>query len=309
MMSSLEQAYTQAVEKASASVVSIGSAKGMQGPAFRPWWRRGIGAGVILDGEGHVLTNHHVVDGAERLLVTFPDGTVQGGTVVGADEETDVAVVRVEAKGHQPAEFADSSAVKLGQPVFALGNPLGLSGGPSVTSGVISSLSRSLAFAGNGHRMIQTDAAVNPGNSGGPLVNLEGKVVGILTATIPHAEGIGFALPANEARAVALQLLEHGRVERAWLGIAGVDGNSPQAAYYGVRTPGVFVADVTPRSPAAGSGLLPGDVLTALDGTPLTGLGDLVQRLAGKKTGERVTVDLQRGGKPFRVLTDLAARP
>jgi len=122
MMSSLEQAYTQAVEKASASVVSIGSAKGMRGPSFRPWWRRGIGAGVILDGEGHVLTNHHVVDGAERLLVTFPDGTVQGGTVVGGDEETDVAVVRVPANGHTAAEFADSNAVKLGQPVFALGN-------------------------------------------------------------------------------------------------------------------------------------------------------------------------------------------
>ena len=142
MMSSLEEAYTQAVEKASASVVSIGSAKGMGGPAFRPWWRRGIGAGVILDGEGHVLTNHHVVDDAERLLVTFPDGTVQGGTVVGGDEETDVAVVRVGANGHRAAEFADSDAVKLGQPVLALGNPLGLSGGPTVTSGVVSSLSR-----------------------------------------------------------------------------------------------------------------------------------------------------------------------
>ena len=310
MMSSLEQAFTQAVEKASASVVSIGSAKGMGGPAFRPWWRRGIGAGVILDGEGHVLTNHHVVDDAERLLVTFPDGTVQGGTVVGGDEETDVAVVRVGANGHRAAEFGDSDAVKLGQPVLALGNPLGLSGGPTVTSGVVSSLSRSLAFVGNGQRMIQTDAAVNQGSSGGPLVNLEGRVLGILTATIPHAEGIGFALPANEVRAVAAQLLEHGRVERVWLGIAGIDAGSRAAAYYGLQaSSGVFVGDVNPGSPAQQAGLQVGDLILGIEGRNLGRITDLQGDLRGRKAGDVVDLQVRRGAQTRSVKASLAQRP
>jgi len=310
MISSMEQAYTQAVEKASASVVSIGSAKALRGPPFRPWWRRGIGAGVVLDGEGHILTNHHVIDDAQQLLVTFPDGTVNGGSVVGGDEETDVAVIRVESRGLTPADFADSDAVKLGQPVFALGNPLGLSGGPSVTSGIVSSLSRSLSFAANGQRMIQTDAAVNPGNSGGPLVNLGGQVVGILTAMIPHAEGIGFALPANAARSVGTELIAHGSIERPWLGVTALDAASPQAAYYGVHaTSGVFVAEIAPGSPAERAGLLPGDVLVTLGGEPLSGVGGLVDSLRAKKVGDAIPLGVHRGGKSVTVRADLAPRP
>src|SRR6267378_1561887 len=211
--------------------------------AVRPMARRGFGSGVVLDNKGHILTTNHVVEGAEKVIVTFDDGRVLSGTVVGGDEETDVAVVRVDGSTVPPAEYANSDELKVGQPVLAIGNPLGLPGGPTVTSGVISSLRRHLGRGpGDGLPVIQTDAAVNPGNSGGPLVDLRGRVVAINSATIPYAEGIGFAIPINAALGVARQILEHGHVQRPWLGVAGYDVDRRVAAYYGITSrQGVFL--------------------------------------------------------------------
>src|SRR5207245_10469497 len=178
MIADLQNAYVNAVERVGASTVHVSTAGAAYGPpSGRPWPRRGFGSGVLLDAQGHVLTTHHVIDGAGKVIVTFADGRVLSGSVVGGDDETDVAVIKVDGKDFQAAEFADSDQLKVGQPVLAIGNPLGLPGGPTVPSGVISWLRRNLSFGpGDGLPVIQTDAAVNPGNSGGPLVDLQGRV-------------------------------------------------------------------------------------------------------------------------------------
>src|SRR3990172_3539206 len=195
MIAEIQEAYTKAVERAAESTVSVGTTAGPFGPHWGLFAGGGKGCGVVLDDKGHILTNHHVVAEAERVIVTLADGQVLAGAVVGGDEDSDVAVIRVEGHGLKPAALGDSNKLKVGQPVLAIGNPLGLAGGPTVTSGVVSSLRRSVQLRReNGIRVIQTDAAVNPGNSGGPLVDLEGKVVAINTVTIPYAEGIGFAI-------------------------------------------------------------------------------------------------------------------
>src|SRR5437764_8981101 len=266
MLADLQNAYIQAVERAGASTVNVSTAQRPYGPPWGQWPRRGFGSGVILDDQGDILTRHHVVEGAGKVIVTFADGRVLSGAVVGGDEETDIAVVRVDGKEFRAADYANSDELKVGQPVLAIGNPLGLPGGPTVTCGVVSSLRRHLGRGpGDGVRVIQTDAAVNPGNSGGPLVDLQGRVVAINTATIPYAEGIGFAIPINAALGVARQILEHGHVQRPWLGVAGYDVDRRLAAYYGITSrQGVFLAEVTAGSPAESAGLQVGDVLTSL---------------------------------------------
>ncbi len=311
MLSQIEEAYTKAVEKAWASTVSISSAAAFQGPPWARYGRRGVGSGVVLDKQGHVLTNYHVVDGAERIIVTLNDGKVLSGTVVGGDEETDIAVVKVDGKDLLPAEFKDENGVKVGQPILALGNPLGMPGGPTVTSGIVSSLARSLQmYPGGGLKVIQTDAAVNPGSSGGPLVDLEGRVLGITTAVMTHAEGIGFAIPSKIALDVAKQIIDHGHVTRAWLGISGFDANSRPAYFYGMWAPsGVFIADITPGSPADNAGITVGDNIQTFDGKPLSGLGDLLEVLRSKKVGETAELTIGRQGQTMKVQITLGSKP
>ncbi|HYM39254.1 MAG TPA: trypsin-like peptidase domain-containing protein [Thermoplasmata archaeon] len=310
MIADLEAAYTQAVERAGASTVSISVAGAFQGPPFGPYARRGIGSGVVLDTQGHILTNAHTVDGAERILVGLGDGRVLGGRVLGADADTDVAVVQVDGDHLQPAELGDSDRLKVGQPVLAIGNPLGLPGGPTVTSGVVSSLQRNIRLGdGDGLQVIQTDAAVNPGNSGGPLVDLQGRVIALNAATIPYAEGIGFAIPINVARDVAAQIIGHGKVQRPWLGVVGYDVDRRLAHYYQLSvSQGVFLVELSEGGPARAAGLRVGDVLTSLDGNPLGGVSDLVEALRGKKIGDTVEVGYERqGGRTVRI--PLGTRP
>jgi serine protease Do len=299
MIAELEQAFTSAVDQAAASTVSISVAGAFRGVPYRPYPRRGLGSGVVLDDKGHILSNAHTVEGAQRILVGLGDGRVVGGSVIGVDEDTDIAVIRVADDGLSPATFADSDKLRVGQPVLAIGNPLGLPGGPTVTSGVISSLHRSLRLGnGDGQAVIQTDAAVNPGNSGGPLVDLQGRVVAITTATIPYAEGIGFAVPSNTAQEVARQIIAHGRMQRPWLGIVGYDVDRRLAQYYGLgATSGIFLVEVTDGSPAQKAGLQVGDVVLSLDGKPLAGVSDLVTALLGRKIGDSVDVEVDRQGK------------
>ena len=310
MIADLETAYTQAVERAGASTVSISVAGAFHNPPFRPYPRRGIGSGVVMDTEGRILTNAHTVDGAERILVGLGDGRVLGGRVLGADEDTDVAVVKVDGDHLTPAEFGDSDRLKVGQPVLAIGNPLGLPGGPTVTSGVVSSLHRSIQLGdGEGLQVIQTDAAVNPGNSGGPLVDLRGRVIALNAATIPYAEGIGFAVPINVARDVAAQIIAHGKAQRAWLGVVGYDVDRRIAHYYQLPvSQGVFLVELSEGGPAGAAGLQVGDVLTSLDGRPLADVSDLVQALRGKKIGDTVEIGYERQG-PKTIRVALATRP
>jgi S1-C subfamily serine protease len=268
-----------------------------------------MGSGVVLD-ETHVLTNQHVVGDAGQILLTLADGQVVHGTVVGGDEETDIAVVRVEGHTLAPAEFGDSGTLQVGQPVLAIGNPLGLAGGPTVTSGVVSSLNRSLNRPNGGLHVIQTDAAVNPGSSGGPLVDLEGRVIAITTATIPYAEAIGFALPANDALEVARQIQEHGHVRRAWLGVVGHDVEPRLVRRFGLKTPeGVFVAEVTADGPAAAAGLQPGDVLLSINGEAVTSVTDLVDMLRRKTVGDPIELAVNRRGKALTLSVALGIRP
>jgi serine protease Do len=310
MISELQDALTGAVEKAAKSTVSVSTSS----RPYRAWGRfprQGAGSGVVMDAKGHVLTNYHVVKGAERILVSLSDGRIVGGRVLGGDEETDIAVVQVDEATLQPAEFGDSDALKVGQPVLAIGNPLGLAGGPAVTSGVVSSLRRSLQVGnGNGLKMIQTDAAVNPGNSGGPLVDLEGKVIAVNTANIPHADGIGFAVPAKTALATAKQIIEHGRVQRPWVGIVGYDVNRRVARHYGLKASrGVLVAEITAGGPAESGGLRVGDVILSLAGESLDSVGDLVDVLRTRDIEEKVEMEVDRSGQSLRIEATLGTRP
>ena len=311
MLADLQNAYIQAVERAGSSTVNVSTAERPYGPPWGPWPRRGFGSGVVLDDQGHILTTHHVVDGAEKVIVTFNDGQVLSGTVVGGDEETDIAVVRVESKGFRAADYANSDELKVGQPVLAIGNPLGLPGGPTVTSGVISSLRRHLGRGpGDGLPVIQTDAAVNPGNSGGPLVDLRGRVVAINAATIPYAEGIGFAIPINAALSAAREIVANGRIARPWLGIGGYDVDRRLSAYYGITSRhGVFASEITPGSPAETSGLQVGDVITSVGGKPLTGVVDLIDALRERKIGDAIEIEGERRGQRLRVKATLGPRP
>ncbi len=275
MLADLQNAYIGAVERAGESTVNVSTARGPYGPPFGPWPRRGIGSGVILDDQGHILTTHHVIEGADKVIVAFNDGRVLSGTVVGGDEETDVAVVRVDGKDFRPADFANSDELKVGQPVLAIGNPLGLPGGPTVTSGVV-----------------------------------RGRVVAINTATIPFAEGIGFAIPINAALGVARQILEHGHVQRPWLGVAGYDVSRRLAAYYGITSrSGVFLAEITTGSPAEAAGLQVGDVITTLGGRALSGIGDLVDALRERVIGDAIEIEAERRGERIRARVTLAPRP
>src|SRR2546426_950090 len=211
----------------------------------------------------------------------------------------------------QAVERAGASTVNVSTAQRPYGNPLGLPGGPTVTSGVVSSMRRHLGRGpGDGISVIQTDAAVNPGNSGGPLVDLRGRVVAINTATIPYAEGIGFAIPINAALAAAKEIVAHGHVQRAWLGLGGYDVDRRLAAYYGIASRhGVFAAEITPSSPAEAAGLQVGDVITTLGGKPLTGVADLVEALRERTIGDSIDIEAERRGQRVRAKATLGARP
>ena len=306
----LQEAFTKAVERAWESTVNVGVTAIPPRARYDPDWRRGFGSGVVLDGEGHVITNHHVVAGADKIIVTLADGRVLGGSVVGSDDETDVAVVQVEGTELKPATFGDSDKLKVGQPVLAIGNPLGLAGGPTVTSGVISSLRRSVQLGNGGLKVIQTDAAVNPGNSGGPLVDLEGRVIAINTVTIPYAEGIGFAIPINMVLGITEQILRHGGVQRPWLGVSGYDVTRRVADYYGLAvSKGVFLAEISPGSPAYGAGLAIGDVIVSIGGSAVADVSDLVEAIRDRKIGESVEIEVVSGGRRMTVKATLGRRP
>ena len=242
-----------AVEKVSKSVVNIASVRTVHDQLFRVFPVEGVGSGVIIDERCHVLTNNHVVDEAQRLKITLTDGRMFNGKVIGTDETTDLAAIKLDSTETLPfASLGNSDDLKIGQIVIAIGNPFGLTGGPTVTAGIVSSLNRKIQFEKGVLELIQTDAAINPGNSGGPLVNTEGEVIAINTAKMPYAHGIGFAVPTNIAKTVMTDLIQNGRViNRPWIGISYVKITRQLAQYYRLPTAeGVLIAQVESHSPA-----------------------------------------------------------
>jgi S1-C subfamily serine protease len=261
---------------------------------------RGGGSGLVIAPDGYVLTNAHVVDGADEVEVVFAEGASYRAPVVGTDGATDLALVRVLGPSLPAAELGDSDGLRVGQLVIAIGDPLGLQS--TVTTGVVSALGRSLR-AKDGRiieNVIQTDAALNPGNSGGPLVDTHGKVVGVNTAIIAMAQGIAFAIPAATARLVTTALIRDGRVRRAYLGISGAAtpiGRGLRHSLGLVVESGIRVLEVTPSSPAQRAGIREGDILVALDGAGLATLSDLQRALTSERVGAPTVVTVVRRGE------------
>jgi len=272
---------------------------GERGPdAPRPQ-RRGIGSGFVIDPNGYVVTNHHVVDGAQTIDITLADGRTFPGKVVGIDPETDLALVKVEATGLPALKFGQSSTMKVGEPVMAIGNPFGLE--HTVTVGIISGTSRVIG-AGRYDDFLQTDAAINPGNSGGPLINTRGEVVGIATAIVSRSggfQGVGFAIPADLAKPVLGQLRTAGQVTRGWLGVSIQPLTPELAKSFAVQgTEGVLVASVVEDSPAAKAGIKAGDLLLRYEDKAVSDPRALSSLVAGTPVGRTVEVQLVRDGKP-----------
>ena len=263
----------------------------------------GGGSGVLFTPDGLILTNCHVVERTGDLSVVMPDGRSARADVVGQDADTDLAVVRIKASAGAPLPWAtlgDSRAVRVGQMAIAIGNPYGFN--HSVTAGVVSALGRSLR-ARSGRLMddiIQTDASLNPGNSGGPLVTSRGEVIGINTAMILPAQGLCFAIASNTARFVASVLIRDGRIRRSYIGVAGQTVPIPRAVARSNQlavSSGVFVTSVEPNSPAASAGLRDGDVVLAFAGEVVTGIDDLHRRLTGDRIGVPAALTILRSAE------------
>ena len=300
-MSSLDERIMRAVEKVGPAVVNISTIRMVQDYVFHVHPVAGMGSGIIVDPEGYVASNNHVVAGSQRVDVTTVDGRKLAGKVIGADPTSDVALLKVDSAGLPTAELGDSDKLKVGQVVIAIGNPFGfaLGGGPTVTMGLVSALKRQIQAQDRVlEDLIQTDAAINPGNSGGPLVDLEGRVIGVNTAMIPLAQGIGFAIPINEVKTRLEDLAKYGRVIRPWVGVVGLDLTREMAAYYGLPvSKGVVVARIVHYSPAFEAGLRERDILLRLDDTELTAVGDLQKALKAKKPGETIELVILRDGR------------
>jgi len=297
LLDSYSQAVIDVVDRVGPAVVRLAVRNG--DPARPGQSRGGSGSGVIVAPDGLILTNSHVAGAASRVAVTTADGQDLHAPLVGDDPDTDLALIRVDEPATLPsAQLGDSKRLKRGQLVIAIGNPLGFES--TVTTGVVSALGRSLRSR-NGRLIddvIQTDAALNPGNSGGPLVSSRGEVVGINTAVIMGAQGICFAVAANTASFVLGELVRHGRVRRAFIGIAAQQTAIPplrRRAAGLAQDRAVMIGTVESDSAAARAGLRPGDIIVALDGVTIARADDLVRALTGDKIGRSVAFDVLRG--------------
>ncbi len=264
------------------------------------------GSGFVYDTSGHVVTNAHVVDGAQSVRVRFSSGKTYDATVVGVDASTDLAVLKIDASASalHALDLADSSQVAVGDVVVAIGSPFGLEN--SVTAGIVSALGRSMQ-APNGYTIngaVQTDAAINHGNSGGPLLDLDGKVIGVnaqIESESGGSEGVGFAIPSNTVKSIVTQILEDGSVQHAYLGVAVTEPTG--------STAGAQLAEVRNAGPAAGAGLQVGDVITAVDGTAVSTAAALQAEIDGHQPGDSVIVDYLRNGAHRTVTVTLGTRP
>lgn len=260
----------------------------------------GVGSGVIIDKKGYILTNNHVIEKANKLRVTTPDGNAYEGNIIGADKYTDLAIIKVDSSDAlSHAVLGDSDELKIGQIVIAIGNPFGLEGGPSVTAGIISSLNRRLRFENGSMELIQTDAAINPGNSGGPLVNTKGQVIGINTAKMPYAQGIGFAVPINVAKLIINDLINNGRVtNRPWIGISTIKITPELANVYSLPSlQGSLIAEVQKDSPGYLADLRKGDIIELVDGIQIKDPFQISNHINKMSVKEKIIITINRYGK------------
>lgn len=324
-----EELLVNAIEKVSKNVVNIASVRMVTDELLRIFPIEGVGSGIAIDNQGHILTNYHVVDHARRLKVTLYDGRTFNAKVIGTDKLTDLAVLKIEYDSNNSsnnnnnnnpdnkaidsipsAELGDSDNLKVGQIVIAVGNPFGLTGGPTVTTGIISSLNRNIEFDDGVLELVQTDAAINPGNSGGPLVNTNGEVIAINTAKIPYAHGIGFAVPINTAKTILQQLIKNGKVTRPWLGITTIKITNRIARYYRLPTnEGALVVKVEEYSPASDSGIRPGDIIEEIDEKRIEEITELSSRIKNKNVSEQTLLSVNRYGRRFTISVTLENQP
>jgi S1-C subfamily serine protease len=299
------------VEKVKPAVVYI-SVEYLQTSPFFQTIATKSGSGVILSANGHILTNYHVISDARNIEVALPDyDQTYQAKIVGTDPLSDLAVIKIEGQSFPTAQFGDPARLRIGDWVIAIGNALGLEGGPSVTLGIVSNLERTFTIDETAYYdVIQTDAAINPGNSGGPLVDLEGKVVGINTFIISGAENIGFAVSANTARRVYEDLIQYGHVIRPYLGITLRDLTPALASQLGLATSkGVLVSYIAPNGPADKAGIKVNDVITSFQNQKVSDASHLIKLLWQYKVGDKVKITFWRGNTEKEVFVTLAERP
>ena len=320
---SYEYSLIDIFEKSEASIVQVSVVRGESDG--------GMGSGFVYSDEGYVITNQHVVQDAERVMITFLDGEAYIGNVIGTDRDLDIAVVKVEPTNTylQPIKIGDSSKLKVGEKIAAIGNPFGLSG--SMTSGIVSQMGRLLPQE-TGYSIpdvIQTDAAINPGNSGGPLINMKGEVVGINTAiqsATGEFSGIGFAVPSNTVKKVVPVLIQDGEFKHPWMGISGTDVDPELAEVRGLNSSkGFLVVSVIEGSPAETAGLLgvtetketdgrefalDGDIILSIDGETVRKISDILVHLQREKSvGDEMVLSVNRGGEILELTMVLEERP
>jgi serine protease Do len=339
----LSNSFADVIEKASPAVVKISmtrviKASEQQGggggnplgndPFFQQFFggrapkphdqrEEGLGSGVLMTSSGYILTNNHVVDKASKLKVTLSDGREYTAKVIGADPQTDVAVVKIDASDLPTLSFGNSSAARVGDLCFAIGNPFGQD--HTVTMGIVSAKGRSLERGTYIQDFIQTDAAINPGNSGGALINARGELIGMNTMILTGGNsfggeagnvGIGFAVPSNMAKQVMDQIMKTGKVSRGYMGVTLESVTPELAPQFGLKdAKGALVGDLTPGAPGAKAGLKSGDVITAIDGKKVQGSDDLTMSVIAHQPGDTVTLDVMRDSKPMTVKVTLAQRP
>ncbi len=294
-----EEKITDAVNRLSKSVVTIRSEGAARTSFFETTPTKNAGSGFIIDSNGNIVTNYHVIENASKVEVILNDGRSFSGSVVGGDKPTDVAIVKIEGTNLTVAELGDSEKLKVGQIALAIGNALDLPGAPTVSMGVVSALHRPLPWSNFIFEgLIQTDAAINPGNSGGPLADIEGRIIGINSAIVPFAQGVGFAIPVNTAKWVMEQVLEKGRVTRPALGVLVMDMNPAIATRFNLQSKdGVIITRVIPNSPAHRAGLHELDIIEGIGNYATKNSKDLLIALSKFSINETVAIKFARGNR------------
>ena len=294
------------------SVVHIANDQVVTGMFSQPMPRSGVGSGVVLDDKGRILTNNHVIQGAQSVTATLSDGRSYPASVVGTDPKTDLAVIQIEAVKLDPARLGDSKTLEVGEDVIAVGHALGLKGGPTVSKGVVSALGRTIEIDNQRSMvdLIQTDASINPGNSGGPLANSKGEVIGINTAIIQGSNGIGFAINIDDAKIIVKQLIQNGIVNRGFIGISPFNVTDSIRKQLDLPVAeGVIIARVIEGFAAESAGLQVEDVIVRLGGIEINNAGDLSKFLISHLPGETITVEFYRRGTLSTVDLTLGEMP
>jgi len=322
--------YAEAVKKAAPSVVNIYTTKittqqitplfadpflqhffGNSLSQTRKQRESSLGSGVIVDSRGYILTNNHVIEGADEIRIVLATGQTLQASIIGADPESDLAIIKVNHYSLPAITFSRSSNLQVGDVVLAIGNPFGV--GQTVTQGIVSATGRNQLGINTFENFIQTDAAINPGNSGGALVNAHGELIGINTAIFSKSggsQGIGFAIPADLARGVLEQIVESGHVRRGWLGIAGQDITPQLAEAYALdEVTGVLISGILENGPADKAGLRPGDIITQIDNQPLGSAFEILNVIATRRPGTEIVIQAHRGKQKLELKAVVKERP